>query len=251
MIRLAALVLLATIYSTSYAQNDAICEDFQKRSGTEFLFKTDDIYKKYGFQSFHDSLSSYKSAPYESLAGRRGKVVGSYPGLRGLAHVHEVFLDDCRTVYWRDTNDQLEPGDALSAGITFIDQPPTYWVVREETDRMTDAKSCVVTPKSDMPYPMFFHHSIEGFSVQVVGGNFPGRPTTFRVDKNKAISEIEGLSGSRAQALAAQIRSGGKQLLVGSYGWPDDYEVLKEFNLSGLTELLNGCKIHVRSPQRK
>lgn len=242
MTRLVAKILLVFVCFSVHAKDEVSCTDFQTRSGTEFIFKTEELYKKYGFQSFREAPSGHKSMPYESLAGRKGKVVGGQSGPHGIAHNHEVLLDDCRTVYWYDTNDQLEPGDALSAGITFIDIPPTNWFLRESTDRMTDAKSCAVTPRSDMPYPIFFYHSTEGFSVGVVGGDFPGRPTTFRVDKNKAISEIEGLSGSRAQALVAQIRTGGKQLLVGSYEWPDDYEVLKEFNLSGLPELLDRCK---------
>jgi hypothetical protein len=246
MIRYFSAIFLALVPIVAIAQDANECQNYKTQKGIEFTFKTDDLYKQYGFQMFHETPSGYKSMPYESLAGHKGKVIGGEPGPYGIAYYHHVLVDDCRTVYWYDTDQQLEPDDALSAGITFIDRPPTKWVISQSTDRMTDAKSCRVTPESDMPYPMFFYHSQEGFSVQVVGGDFPGRPTTFRVDKNKAISEIEGLSGAHAQALAAQIRSGGKQLLVGSYGWPNDYEVLKEFNLDGLSEQLDQCKALIR-----
>ena len=246
MFREIAAVTFLLIPLLASAQDPGACTNFQAQQGIEFTFKTDDVYKKYGFQKFHETPSGYKSMPYESLVGHKGKVVGGEPGPYGVAYYHHVLVDDCRTVYWYDTDKQLEPDDALYAGITFIDRPLTKWVVSEDTDRMTDARSCKVTPESHMPYPMFFYHSREGFSVGVVGGDFPGRPTTFRVDKNKAISEVEGLSGARAQALATQIRNGGQVLLVGSYEWPNDYEVLKEFNLSGLSEKLDQCKALTR-----
>lgn len=134
-------------------------------------------------------------------------------------------------------------GDAKVYGIIFASAPPTKWVSNSEVDRMTDAKSCHVTPQGvGMPYPMFYYHSKQGFSAEVVGGDFPGRPTTFRVDKSRAISEREGLSGKNAATLFAQIRGGGRALLVGSYEWPNDIEQIREFNLEGLTAVLDECK---------
>jgi len=224
------------------AQEPQGCPRFQESTGTTIFFKTDDVYRKYGFQMFRPEPAGHSAVPYELLAGRKGKVVGRHPGEYGFSYFHEVLLDDCRTFYWRDTDGRLEAGDALSGGVEFLDRPPTEWRVREESDRMTDARSCAVTPEAKMPYPMFFYHSEEGVAVGVVGGDFPGRPATFRVDSNRAISENERLTGARAVQLIEQIRSGGKQLLVGSYEWPNDYEVIKEFNLSGIIEQLDKCK---------
>jgi hypothetical protein len=91
-----------------------------------------------------------------------------------------------------------------------------------------------------------FYHSREGVSVGIVGADFPGRPEAFRVDRNKAISEVEGLSGARAQQLVAQIRGGGERLLISGYEWPNDYSVTAEFTLHGLVERLDECKAAVR-----
>ncbi|WP_159097485.1 hypothetical protein [Stenotrophomonas sp. SAU14A_NAIMI4_5] len=211
--------------------------DYQSFSGLEFTFSSDDIYRKYGFQHFSNTVNGFESIPFDEYAGKKGKI-GPDAGTRSRA----VLVEDCSSVYLRNAG-EIEAEDAKAFGIEFAVAPATDWAVVNETDRMTDAKSCHVTPRTDrMPYPMFFYHSKEGFSVGVVGGDFPGKSTTFRVDKNRAISEVDGLSGNRAQALAGQIRSGGRVLLVGAYQWPHDWEVIREFNLAGLVEKLNSCK---------
>jgi hypothetical protein len=214
--------------------------DYSQFSGLEFTFSRDEVYRKYGFQHFSRTVDGLESLPFEEYSGKRGKI-----GREAGTYAREVLVQDCSSVYLRNAK-EIEAGDAMAFGIDFAEAPATVWVATNETDRMTDAKSCHVTPKTDrLPYPMFFYHSKEGISVQVVGGNFPGKATTFRVDKNRAISEVEGLSRQRAQALLGQIRSGGRVLLVGAYEWPHESEVIREFNISGLAEKLDSCKAAV------
>jgi len=240
-----ATIIAALFASSPLLSHSAETCNYSANSGTEFQFKTDDLYQKYGFQMFHASPGDVGATPYEVLAGKKAKVVGKATDKYKIMKYHEVLVEDCTRVYWHDTDEGLDPDDALTSGIVFLEQPATEWKIAEKVDRMTDEKSCLVTPESRTPFPMF-HYSGEGFAVGVVGGDFPGKPTTFRVDKNKAIVEVEGLSGSRAQALAAQIRAGGTKLLVGSYKWPNDYEVIREFNLGGLVQQLDYCKAAVR-----
>ncbi|HDX0898609.1 TPA: hypothetical protein RNS99_000487 [Stenotrophomonas maltophilia] len=211
--------------------------DYSQFSGLEFTFSRDEVYRKYGFQHFSKTVDGFESLPFDEYAGKRGKI-----GREAGADAREVLVEDCSSAYLRNAR-EIDAEDAMAFGIEFAVAPATTWVVTSETDRMTDAKSCHVTPQTDrLPYPMFFYHSKEGLSVAVVGGDFPGKSTRFRVDKNRAVSEVDGLSGQRAQALVAQIRSGGRLLLVGAYQWPYESEVIREFNLSGLVEKLNTCK---------
>lgn len=238
--------LTALMCSSAFAGEGVSCQDYVGREGLEIQFATDDLYRRYGFQMFHSAPEVVGATPYDALAGKKGKVIGTATGKTGILKYHEVLVEDCTRVYWLDTDGNLEPSDARFGGVTFLQQPGTSWEVSEKVDPMTDAKSCHVTPKSRTPFPMFFYHSIEGFSAAVVGGDFPGKPTTFRVDKNQAISEIEGLSGSRAQKLISHIRAGGTKLLVASYEWPNDYEVVREFNLAGLLSHLDYCRDAVR-----
>lgn len=211
--------------------------DFQAFEGIEFTFSNDPEREQYGFQSFGTSPSGLGSLPFSEYAGKKGKI-----GRSTSARTREVLIENCAVAYLLKDGD-IRAEDAQGFGITFDSPPPTNWVTSEKTDRMTDQKSCTVTPGgARMPFPMFFYHSSEGFSVGVVGGDFPGRATTFRVDKNRAISEKEGLSGRNGAALVAQIRAGGKALLVGSYEWPNDYEQVREFNLDGLVPALDQCK---------
>lgn len=214
--------------------------DYSQFDGLEFTFSSDEVYRKYGFQSFSKTVDGFESLPFEEYSGKKGKI-----GREAGAYAREVLVEDCSAAYLRSTG-EIEAEDAKAYGVDFAQAPATSWIVASEKDRMTDAVSCHVTPKTDrMPYPMFFYHSIQGFSVEVVGGNFPGKRTTFRVDKNRAISEVDGLTQQRAQALVAQVRSGGHVLLVGAYEWPHESEVIREFNLSGLAEKLDSCKAAV------
>jgi len=211
--------------------------------GLEFEFSTDPVHEKYGFQLFHEKVNDYKSLPFSEFSGKKGKIGGA--ASRGF---REVLMEDCTTAYVMSSG-AIEAGSARGLGIIFLQAPPTDWAASEQVDRLTDAKSChVVARGADMPFPMFFYHSKEGFSANAVGGDFPGRPITFRVDRHPAIVEREGLSGARAQMLANQIRAGGKQLLLGAYEWPHDVEIVKEFNLDGLAPLLDQCRSYVKAP---
>lgn len=241
------LAVLALLSSPVYAQVNEQCPSYQSAKGIEILF-SDESRKTYGFQRFMLKPSISKGATYEALAGKKGKVLDVQSTTHGK-EFHEVLIEDCTTVYWYDPNEQLEPADALASGVTFIDAPTTTWEVsNKRIDKMTDAVSCNVMPKGETPVPLFFFHSVEGFSVAVVGGDFPGKPVTFRVDKNKAIAESESLTGANAKLLLSQIRAGGKTLLVSSYKWPKDYQQLKEYNLAGLMDALDKCKQMVSSP---
>ncbi|MGY8563299.1 hypothetical protein L0938_07765 [Paracidovorax citrulli] len=211
--------------------------DYAAFAGLEFTFSDDAQFEKYGFQSFSLATNGIGSLPFAEYAGKKGKI--GRPTERGT---REVLIEDCTVAYLLKSG-ELQAEDAGVYGITFAKAPPTKWVSSQQVDRMTDARSCQVIPQGvDTPFPMFHYHSKEGFSAGVVGGDFPGRPATFRVDKIRAISEQEGLSGHNATTLVAQIRGGGKVLLVGSYEWPNDYEQVREFNLDGLVAALDQCK---------
>jgi hypothetical protein len=227
------------------AQEHQDCQAFRDSSGTAIVFKPADPSQQYAVQIYEDAADRPR-VPYELIAGRKGKVVGGRPDQYGISYYHEVLLDDCRTVLWFDSNERLEADDERIGVVEFADRPTTVWSIREESDRLTDVVSCAVTPEAEMPYPMFLYRSDGRFSIGVVGGDFPGRPVTLRVDSNRALSENDGLSQGRAFQVVEQIRRGGKRLLVGSYEWPKDYEVVREFNLSGIVEQLDRCKRHIR-----
>lgn len=243
---LALATLSLLMCSAALAEEATQCADYTAREGIEIRFSTDDLYRRYGFQMFHSTPEVFTSTPYDTLAGKKGKIIGAVTGKIGVMKYHEVLMEDCTRVYWYDTDGNLEPSDAHFGAVVFLQEPRSSWEVSEKVDPLTDAKSCYITPKSRTPFPMFFYHSTQGFSAGVVGGDFPGKPTTFRVDKNRAIAEIEGLTGSRAQTLVSQIRAGGMKLLVASYTWPNDYKVIREFNLEGLTPHLDYCRDAVR-----
>lgn len=215
------------------------CE-FAAFEGVEFTFSTDTSYQEYGFLHFSTTVGGVPGLPFAEFAGKRAKI-----GRETSRASREVLVEDCSVVYVNKMG-EIEAEDAKGFGVTFATAPLTRWVTEEKVNPLTDAKSCHVTSEGVRPpYPMFFYHSKEGFSVGVVGGDFPGKPTTFRVDKLRAIAEVDGLSGQRAQTLVTQIRAGGKSLLVGAYEWPDDFQNIREFNLSGLPAKLDSCKASV------
>lgn len=120
------------------------------------------------------------------------------------------------------------------------------WTHEVKVDAMTDVKSCRVIPIGhSMPYPMFFFHP-GGFLIGIVGGDFPGKDQTFRVDGQKAESAPEGISGARAKRVLAQIKSGGKLLKTRSYAWPYDVGNDASFDLAGITEHLRACESEIR-----
>jgi hypothetical protein len=216
--------------------------NYAEFDGLEFSFSRDPVYATYGFQMFKVGDHGLVTLPFADFAGKKGKI-----GRATTSGMREVLIEDCTAAQLMKSG-IIDAGDAVGLGVAFLSPPSTDWAVSEEVDRLTDARSCHVIPRgADMPFPMFFYHSSEGFSANAVGGDFPGKPVSFRVDKLKVISEREGLSGSNAQTLATQIRSGGQQLLVGAYEWPHEVEVIREFNLEGLAPLLDRCRAYVRA----
>lgn len=223
------------------------CPDYTSNDGDEIQFSTADVYKKYGFQKFHPSPGRVKATSYETLAGKKAKFLGKVSAENGILQYRELIVEDCSHIYWHDLNGTLEPMDAKLSGFEFMKPPTTNWLVSEKIDPITDAKSCAIMAQTRKPCPMFFYHSKEGFSIAAVGGDFPGRQVSVRVDGNKAISGNESISGANAKAVASQIRAGGKSLLLSAYEWPNDYQIISDpINLFGLVKKLDHCNAWVR-----
>ena len=124
----------------------------------------------------------------------------------------------------------------------YIDGP---WVRNHDTDRVDDSKICIVQIEgASAPHP-WFHFSKSGLVIAIVDENYPGREETFRVDKNDAISGVGGLSGKAAEKLIQQIKAGGKTLLIRSIAWPSGAPKVREMELEGILEPLEGCQQYV------
>lgn len=127
--------------------------------------------------------------------------------------------------------------------------PPksTEWITRQEVDRMTDVRKCMVRAKDEDVTPIFLFRSDGQWLFVVSNSDFPGRTVRARVDKNAALTGEEDLSSTQDKQLFKQIRAGGAKLLTESYAWPDDYPVVREFTLAGLVSILGECENWVRS----
>lgn len=237
---IATAVLFVSAALPSFATANE-CPEYASQSGTEIQFNTGEVLQEYGFQMFHSTANPSRGTPYEKLAGKRAKITGKTSDQHKILHFHEVLVEDCTRLFWLDTDGTLDAGDALPGNVTFVTRPSTIWKAAERVDRLTDEKSCVVSPEARMPFPAF-HFTRQSASAGVVGGDFPGRPVTFRVDRNAPIEGIEVLSGAGIETLISQVRRGGGTLLVGSYEWPKDYQVISEFNVEGLAEKLEYCR---------
>lgn len=245
MLKILMLVLMFAWAADAQAQDQSTvtCPEYDQGKGIPIQFSTDNRFREYGFQSMTRDRNPLNHPDYEALAGKRAWVSpNGLPGLSGVATYYPLITEDCQKFYWYDSNTTLDASDGRIAGVEFLEDPPTKWQTAVDIDRLTDIKTCTVTPQADVPFPMFFFRRGRAPHVGMVGGDFPGRPDTFRVDKKPAIRENEGLSGPKAQQLIAQIRAGGKKLLTGSYRWPYDTENVAEFNLGGLVEKLDECK---------
>ena len=215
---------------------------FEVSAGTEFEFAADaDASAARWIENFSPHKDFSAEVDPRELAGKRAKIVRPATGL-AYGRAQEVLTEDCRTLFMRDEDQRLLPSDEEALAIRYISDLPSIWSVQEKVDRMTDAKICMVTPDASMPYPMFHYSTAEGFSVGVVGADFPGREVAFRVDKNPAISNVARLSPSQGQELVRQIRAGGESLLVSGYEFPHDYPQLGEFPLHGLVAALDLCR---------
>ena len=250
-----AFALFAPVWAA--AQESAQCEEYATAQGPEIRFSDDESKYRYGFSMVGFEKKDTVRAAFAELGGKTARVLPSEVGDFFTQWWHRAVLPDCRIVYMRGLGDsRLTQLDAITYGFAFTSAPTegqleatrgrNAWNVVKNTDPMTDEKSCHVTAQARGLQPMFFYHSREGVSVTIVGADFPGRPEAFRVDRNKLITEEEGLSGPRAQQLIAQIRAGGKNLLISGYEWPYDYDKTAEFTLEGLVEKLDECRAAVR-----
>lgn len=251
MLRTLVVLLLLLLSMGVKAQEFLACPEYAGYEGVEFRFVDDALARQYGYQSFKATRTLANSLPAEGLAGKRAKY-----GTRGEKRDGDtisdwlyfpVLTEDCQRLWVEAISGIIAPDDGPSLHVEFIDMPPTEWVVTESVDRMTDAKKCSVEGKSrGMPFPMFHYQTGRGAEAFMVGGDFPGKAHSFRVDKKAPISEADGLSGARTQQLVAQIRAGGKRLLGSAYEWPYEVKQVREYNLGGLVEKLDHCKAWVR-----
>lgn len=214
--------------------------NYDTTSGLEFQFseKPSEL-QHYGYQTWN-TRPDVGSLPYANYVGRRGKILETTTmAANGIFLFKNVLLENCQHLY------VYEPLLA-SSKLTDIRLLAGTWVSSTVVDPMTDRKSCSVTPKSEMPFPIFHYLDNGEVSVAVVGGDFPGKDVSFRIGKEKAISEPEIITGARAQKLIQQIRSGGQSLLVGSYKWPQDIQEINDFKLEGIVPQLDKCTSEVR-----
>jgi hypothetical protein len=223
--------------------------DYASVQGTEFEFATKpESLQQYGYQLFGETPEPAKRLPYADYVGKRGKFLGTKTsGQYGSMKFHDILLSDCKRLYFMALKEDLADEHVEMHGITFFSKPPRVWTTYVRVDAMTDAKTCQVMPKAEMPYPLFVY-SGNGAVVTagVVGADFPGKDVMFRVDKLPAIAEREDLGPANTQKLVRQIRAGGKVLLVRSNKWPDEVPDTREFSLDGLAAALDQCKADLK-----
>lgn len=220
--------------------------DYAALKGQEFEFaEREEDLRHYGYQSWSTTPDTTRALPYADYVGKKGKFLGTFTGKSPL-RFHDVVLEDCRTLYFFAIKDNIADELLGLKGIQLLNKALYQWRARIDVDKMTDAKSCSVMPDGDMPYPAFYYEKGGKVSAGVVGGDFPGKDVSFRVDTLPALSGREMLTGAGAQKLVQQIRAGGKTLLTRSYAWPSDVPRTKEFNLEGIVAALDECKAALR-----
>lgn len=238
-------VVLAVLLPTARAQESC---DYAAIKGQEFEFAVqEESLRSYGYQLWSMTPEPAGSLPYEDYVGKKGKFLGTFTGKEYVPpRFHNAILEDCRPIYFYALKDNIADEMLELHGVRLMNKPLRRWSARVDVDEMTDARTCLVKPDGDMPYPMFHYEKGGRISVGVVGGDFPGKDVSFRVDKLPALSEREILTGAGAQKLVQQIRAGGKTLLTRSYEWPHDVPQTKEFNLDGIVAALDECKAALR-----
>lgn len=267
LIGLTTIALLGLLYACpSESQELERSCDYANQEGVEFIFKSNDAAAT---AAWVENFSVYKnfsrSVDPAELTGTKAKITRPTTGAE-YGRVLEVLTENCATLFVRNDG-RILPRHEASLGITFITdvsngweflvprgdsagarRETTHWTTREKTDPMTDAKSCSVMPSTARAglRPLFFYHSQEGFSVGLIGADFPSREVAFRVDKNRAISNIDELTSTQSQSLVAQIRAGGSILTVSGYKWPYDYREYNEVLLDGVVGRLDYCRDAVR-----
>ena len=239
-----ALTIVFLLAFGAYAIAQDSC-DYQATQGTEFVFaEQNESLRNYGYQLWSKTTEPGTSLPYDEYVGKKGKFTGEKStGGHGVLKFYDVVMSDCSKLFLMSLKDNLADENVEMHGVQWLQKPSRNWRANVRVDDMTDAKTCMVSPKSEMPYPIFvYSNGGKAVSAGVVGGDFPGKDVAFRVDKLAAISEKEGLSGGNTQRIIQQIRAGGKSLLVRSYKWPDDVPDTKEFSLEGLVAALDECR---------
>jgi hypothetical protein len=250
------ILALLLLTSEARASTPGQCPAYEEAIGPQIRFGDTELTKQYGFQRISFTPDA-KSIPHSELAGRLAKFTGN-DNSQSVFKFYTAVLEDCRSLYFLNAGDDpLSRSAERIFEFTFIGEDidarieamraTTDWRTVEQVDPMTDAKSCYVTTGglSRKITPMFFYHSREGFSITLIGADFPGKAETFRVDKNKAVSGREGLTGAAAQAFVDQARKG-RVLRVAGYTWPYETQELDEYNLGGLGPKLDACRAFIR-----
>jgi hypothetical protein len=214
--------------------------------GTEIIIAEDAIINhSLSTDRIFPSPSSYST--FDAVKGKKSKILSKPPVDKSGKPVntntvlfHELLSEDCLTFYWMGFSTKIDREGAESKGVRYLELPATEWVSEETVDRMTDVKSCTVKG-SGIISPIFLFTSNNEAGVTLSNSSYPGKPITFRVDKNKAITGEKALLGESFELLLSQIRAGGKGLLVSAYMWPSKSEIVKDVNLAGAIEKIDYC----------
>jgi hypothetical protein len=247
-----AAALLLILSSAAAAQEPpAACPAFEGAIGPEFVFKDPVRYSSY----VKDAENS-PHFPKGDLPGKRVRFTGAESD--DYEQFFTAVTEDCVKLRLKALS--IGPLSRLDASFHNFDfvgpdidskialiKPGTNWRTVEKVDPMTDEKSCYVTAGGYRAKlnPMFVYHSREAFAVTAAGADFPGKPLTYRIDKNAAVRGGDVITGARAQGLVDQARKGSK-LLVAGYTWPYEVENVAEYELAGIVPKLEHCRAFVK-----
>lgn len=249
---IAVLLLLFLSSAVAAQEPPATCPAFDDAVGPEFAFKGDRV-------KYSSYVTIAENADYVSKAELLGKRV-RFTGAESddYQQFFTAVTESCVKLRMKATSiAPLSRSDAIFFDFEFVGpdieskmariKPGTNWRTVEKVDPMTDQKSCYVTAGgySARLNPMFVYHSREAFAITTAGADFPGKPQTYRIDRNAAVRGGDVITGARAQALVDQARKGSK-LLVAGYSWPYEVENVVEYDLAGIGPKLEQCKAFVR-----
>ena len=220
--------------------------DYASAVGSEIQFAEESEWTGWSLFQYTPDITGER-VPHEKLAGKKAKIKSiksdeslAMPFKGGTSR--EVIVEDCSIIYYYDLDSFLDKSDE-GAIFEFIEIPKAFWTTVEKKDVMTDIKSCAVNVKGNMPYPQIRFYDTGEVIVLVFTSDYDGSPVTFRIDKKKAITERDYLSGANARLLISQIRAGGKSMLVQANNWSNSYfrTVTHEYNLDGAIEKIDYC----------
>lgn len=192
------------------------------------------------------SVARYKdmNGPFdpEELAGKRARVLRPATGMDRTTF--ELVTESCETIWMRDNDGVLKRSDGERTGFKVTGELPSIWSYDSKVDPMTDRKSCSVWGEGDLGVVLLWDSA--GFSLGAASADFPGRPVSFRIDSNAALSGSDRwLTGQTARSALRQIRGGGKTLLAAGYKWPYDHRVLSEYSLDGILTEIAACEAYM------